>query len=118
MSTPTTIEEEELIAIDKDLNDSFKHIPVSESSIKTWKIFLADRDKKQYSDSEVLEIIKNDPNPEEYDEKDLVNKTIKFKKENQRSDLVKSIILNNGGELEENEDEPIKFEDEGIEDDT
>jgi len=37
MSIPNVIEEEEILAIDKDLNDSFKEIPVSDKTVKVWK---------------------------------------------------------------------------------
>ncbi len=117
MSVITTIEEEEILAIDKKLNDSFKENPVSAATLRQWKIFLNDRDKKEYSDKEVLNIIKDDPSPKEYDQKELDNKTRDYNDKHQRSDLVKSVILDNGGELEEYEDVPVVAEFE-IEDDS
>ena len=106
MSIPNVIEEEEILAIDREAYDSFKQIPISATTIRQWKIFLKDRDHKEYNDDEVLAIIKDDPNPEEYEDKEQVNKTKKFNYENQRSDLVKCTILDNGGELEDYEDVP------------
>jgi len=110
MSIPNVIEEEEILAIDKELNDSFKEIPVSIKTIKVWKGFLYDRDKKNYSDEEVITIIKDDPNPEEYEDKDKHNKIVKMLDNNQRSDLVKCVILDSGGELEEYESVPVMAE--------
>jgi len=110
MSIPNVIEEEEILEIDKDLNDSFKQIPVSVKTIKVWKGFLYDRDKKNYSDEQVITIIKDDPNPEEYEDKDQHNKIVKMLDENQRSDLVKCVILDSGGELEEYESVPVMAE--------
>ena len=110
MSIPNVIEEEEILAIDKDLNDSFKEIPVSDKTVKVWKKFLHDRDKKDYSDDEVITIIKDDPNPEEYEDKNKQNKIVKMLDNNQRSDLVKCVILDSGGELEEYESVPIMAE--------
>lgn len=106
MSSPLVIEEEEILAIDRKAYDSFKQIPVSAATIRQWKIFLKDRDKKEYNDSEVLAIIKDDPNPDEYEDKELTNKTRDYNDKHQRSDLVKSVILDNGGELEDYEDVP------------
>jgi len=110
MSIPNVIEEEEILAIDKDLNDSFKQIPVSIKTIKVWKKFLDDRDNKKHSDEEAIAIIKNDPNPEEYEDKEKHNKFVKMLDKNQRSDLVKCVILDNGGELEEYESVPVMAE--------
>jgi len=107
MSIPNVIEEEEILSIDKELNDSFKEIPVSTKTIKVWKKFLHDRDKKDYSDEQVITIIKDDPNPEEYEDKDQHNKIVKMLDNNQRSDLVKCVILDSGGELEEYESVPV-----------
>ena len=110
MTIPTTIEEEEIISISKELNDSFKQIPLSQNSIRQWKKFLDSRDKVEYSNEEVLANIKNDPNPKEYEEKQLVNNTRDYNDKHQRSDLVKSVILDNGGELEDFEDIPVEAE--------
>jgi len=110
MSIPNVIEEEEILSIDKELNDSFKQIPVSVKTVKVWKTFLYDRDKKNYSDEQVITIIKDDPNPEEYEGKDLHNKQVKMLDENQRSDLVKCVILDSGGELEDYESVPVMAE--------
>jgi len=110
MSIPNVIEEEEILAIDKELNDSFKEIPVSIKTIKVWKKFLHDRDKKDYSDEQVITIIKDDPNPTEYEDKDKHNKIVKMLDNNQRSDLVKCVILDSGGELEEYESVPVMAE--------
>jgi len=110
MSIPNVIEEEEILSIDKELNDSFKQIPVSIKTVKVWKKFLHDRDNKDYSDEQIITIIKDDPNPEEYEDKDLHNKHIKMLDNNQRSDLVKCVILDSGGELEEYESVPVMAE--------
>jgi len=110
MSIPNVIEEEEILSIDKELNDSFKQIPISDKTVKVWKKFLHDRDKKNYSDEEIITIIKDDPNPTEYEDKDQHNKIVKMLNKNQRSDLVKCVILDSGGELEEYESVPVMAE--------
>ncbi len=86
--------------------NSFSEIPISEASVHLWKKFLDKRDNSNYTNDEVLTIIKSDPNPVEYEEKKLVIETKKYASENQRSDLVKSIILDNGGDLDSEEDVP------------
>ena len=104
MSNLTETEQEEIFVVDRC--DSFKQIPVSKNTIGQWKKFLYDRDKKNYSESEVLKIIKSDPNPKEYEEKQLVNETRDYRETHQRSNIVKCIVLDNGDELEEYEELP------------
>lgn len=101
MSVPTIIEEEEILAIDQELNDSFKKIPISQKTIQVWKEAYEKADKCKYTDKQIQDKILSDPDVNYFKEKELINKKIKEYDKAQPSDLVKEMMIDNDIQLEE-----------------
>jgi len=90
LTVPTEAELETEQAV--NVKDSFDTIPATEKTISAFKAYFEKAMGEEITNEKAIELMKSDPNPKEYEEKEMKTKRREEQEENYHSEFIKDVI--------------------------